>query len=238
MTSSGVTHAGHLGDGACVRSCWSTGANDAARATTRRANGQPPSSMCAWNSSRNLVDVAHDRHRVGVAERAEALAVDPLADVEQQVEVGLRRRAVLDLAAGSAPSSACPRGTACTCRTTRARRTARRAGRAAPCSSDRRSRSPRRSRHRPGLGQRVEVERRVDLVGRQDRRRGAARDDRLQLAAVRRCRRRSRRSGRAAWCRAGARSCRRCTTLPESEKTRVPVESRRRASRTRRRRAR
>ena len=38
------------------------------------------------------------------------------------------------------------------------------------------------------------------------------------------CRRRGRRSARAATCRAGARSCPPLTTLPDSEKTRVPVE--------------
>ena len=36
-----------------------------------------------------LRDVARDRDRVRVAERAEAGAVDPLADVEQEVEVGV-----------------------------------------------------------------------------------------------------------------------------------------------------
>src|SRR5258707_9140856 len=45
-----------------------------------------------------LRDVAGDDDRVRVAERAEALAVDPVADVEQQVEVALRRAAVLELA--------------------------------------------------------------------------------------------------------------------------------------------
>ena len=37
-------------------------------------------------------DVARDRHRGRVAERAEALAEDPVADVEQQVEVALAAR--------------------------------------------------------------------------------------------------------------------------------------------------
>src|SRR5205823_13029668 len=45
-----------------------------------------------------LGDVARDDHRVRVAERAEALAVDAVADVEQQVELALRRAAVLELA--------------------------------------------------------------------------------------------------------------------------------------------
>ena len=43
------------------------------------------------------VDVAEHRDRVGVAERAEALAHDPVADREEQVEIGLRPAAVLDL---------------------------------------------------------------------------------------------------------------------------------------------
>src|SRR5262245_17591635 len=44
-----------------------------------------------------LVDVAQDGDRVGVAERAQALAHDPVADGEEQVEVGLGRSTVLDL---------------------------------------------------------------------------------------------------------------------------------------------
>src|SRR5689334_8807964 len=44
-----------------------------------------------------LVDVAGDRHRGRVAERAEALAEDAVADVEQQVELVLGGVAVLDL---------------------------------------------------------------------------------------------------------------------------------------------
>src|SRR4051794_17620613 len=45
-----------------------------------------------------LCDVARDDDRVRVAERAEALAVDAVADVEQQVEVRLGGAAVLELA--------------------------------------------------------------------------------------------------------------------------------------------
>src|SRR5579883_2631481 len=44
-----------------------------------------------------LVDVARDRDRIGVSERAEALAEDPVADREQQVELALVRAPVLDL---------------------------------------------------------------------------------------------------------------------------------------------
>src|SRR5207302_3831235 len=43
------------------------------------------------------VDIARDRHRGRVAERAEAFAEDAVADVEQEVEVTLCRFAVLDL---------------------------------------------------------------------------------------------------------------------------------------------
>src|SRR5919109_854253 len=45
-----------------------------------------------------LVDVARDRHRGRVAERAEALAEDPVADREQEVELALLGASVLDLA--------------------------------------------------------------------------------------------------------------------------------------------
>src|SRR5436309_10805907 len=45
-----------------------------------------------------LRDVARDDDRVGVAERAQALAVDAVADVEQQVEFAFVRPAVLQLA--------------------------------------------------------------------------------------------------------------------------------------------
>src|SRR5829696_5464603 len=43
------------------------------------------------------VDVARNRHRGRVAEGAEALAEDAVADVEQQVELPLPRAALLDL---------------------------------------------------------------------------------------------------------------------------------------------
>src|SRR5829696_5021756 len=45
-----------------------------------------------------LVDIACDRHRRRVAERAQALAEDAVADVEQEIELALRCAAVLDLA--------------------------------------------------------------------------------------------------------------------------------------------
>src|SRR4029453_10530750 len=45
-----------------------------------------------------LVDVARHRHRRRVPERAEALAEDSVADVEEQVEVVLGRRPLLDRA--------------------------------------------------------------------------------------------------------------------------------------------
>ena len=44
-----------------------------------------------------LVEVAHHGDRVGVAERAQALAVDALGHGDEQVHVGLRAAAVLDL---------------------------------------------------------------------------------------------------------------------------------------------
>src|SRR5437773_6642760 len=44
-----------------------------------------------------LGDVAGHRHRGGIAERAQAVAEDPVADVEQEIEFPLRGLAVLDL---------------------------------------------------------------------------------------------------------------------------------------------
>src|SRR6187401_1432191 len=44
-----------------------------------------------------LVDVAEHGDGVGITERAQALAHDPVADGEKQVEVGLGRATVLDL---------------------------------------------------------------------------------------------------------------------------------------------
>ena len=118
-----------------------------------------------------LVDVARDGDRVGVAERAEALADDAVADVEQQVEVGLRRAAVLDLLEDLRHPARARRGTACTSRTTRARRTA--TTRIAELHHaaavvDHDHAPPSRSSE-PACDERVEVERRVDLVGRQHR---------------------------------------------------------------------
>src|SRR5437868_2010408 len=45
-----------------------------------------------------LVDVARDRDRGGLAQRAEALAVDPVAHVEEEVELVLLRLARLESA--------------------------------------------------------------------------------------------------------------------------------------------
>ena len=59
-------------------------------------NGQPPSSRCALVLVAELRDVARDGHRRGVAERAEALAEDPVADVEEQVELALLGATLLD----------------------------------------------------------------------------------------------------------------------------------------------
>ena len=130
------------------------------------------------------VEAAGDDERVGVAERAEALAVDAVADVEQEVEVaGCRGRP--RSSRGSARASGCRRGRACTCRTTRARRSAKRAAHTRPCSSGRRERSrpPSRSRCRPPRG--CDVESRVDLVGREQRRGEPARADRFQRSTIR-----------------------------------------------------
>ena len=140
---------------------------------------------------------------------------------------------------GAAPSSASPRGRACTCRRTRACRTSSSAARAAPCSSARRPRSARRrrrtSRSRPASRSRAA---RRSGRGGQRRHRRAAGDDRLQLVAA----------GDPAGVRVDqlahrgaelelvvARASRRCR---RSRRARCPASSACRSGRTRRRRAR
>ena len=132
-----------------------------------------------------LVEIAHDRDRVGVAERAEAFAVDALGHGDEEVHVGLRAAAVLDLlqdlgqparpdsARGALPAGLVlvelrhPHGELHHA--------------AAVVDRDHGSRADRR----PGADERVEVERHAPrLGGGEDDRRGAAWDDRLELAAA------------------------------------------------------
>ena len=132
-----------------------------------------------------LVHVTRDRHRGRIAERAEALAEDAVAHVEQEVELVLVGAAVVDL----------PQDLHHPARTLAARR-ALPAGlvhvelrhaqpqlhhAAAVVDRDHRA----RTEQRPRRSERVEVERRVDLVGGQHRNRRASWDDRLQLASAR-----------------------------------------------------
>ena len=84
-------------------------------------------------SSSSCTGTARPRCR-GAARRVRIrLRADRLADVEQQVEVLGRAVAVADPRRGCAPATSRPRGTACTCRTTRGRRSARATARPAGC---------------------------------------------------------------------------------------------------------
>src|SRR3954451_634163 len=130
------------------------------------------------------VHVARDRHRRRVAERAEALAEDAVADVEQQVEVALLRAPVLERVedlhhpprADAARRALAARLVHIELRDTEAEL------HHAAAVVDRDDRA--RPEHRAGLRERVVVERWVDLGRGEDRRRRSAGDDRLELAPV------------------------------------------------------
>ena len=128
-----------------------------------------------------LGHVADDRDRVGVAQRAEALAVDPLGDVEQQVEVALRAAPLLDLQQDLRQplgADAARRALAARLVLVELRDADTELHHAAAVVEDD---DGGRAHRRPGGGHRVEVERHlVDLGGREDRRRGATGDDRLE----------------------------------------------------------
>ncbi len=79
---------------------------------------------CAHVLVAEVLDGRDDRAGRAVAERAERLADDGVGDVEQLVQIVLACRARSPAARRSAPASRCPRGTACTCRRIRVRRTA------------------------------------------------------------------------------------------------------------------
>ena len=149
-------------------------------------NGQPPRSTCALE----LLAELRRRSSRPASPRSRRAGTGTCRGSRsqtssEQVEVALRSRRPPRACAGSAASSASPRGTACTCRTTRACRTRRRG--APSCTMQQRSSSTTiagRAQRRAQRAERVVVVADVDLVGRQDHRRRAARDDRLQLAAV------------------------------------------------------
>ncbi len=140
--------------------------------------------MCAELVA-EAVDVARDRHRGGVAERAQALAEDAVADVEQQLEVGLRRVPVLDpVQKLHHPARPLAARRALPARLVLvelgdAQAELHHAG--AVVDHDHRA----GAEHRAGPGDRVEIEARVELVGREHRHRRAARNDRLQLPPTR-----------------------------------------------------
>ena len=171
--------------------------------------------------------------------RADRVALDLLGHVEQHVDLALLRAAVGHARRARATSSPCPRGTACTGRSSRAcrnRRCARWRGR---CRSTCPSRSRRRCRGRTSARAAVEIHRSASshLMRRNERHRRAAGDDRQQIvpaaahaaamrldqlaeaecpSPLRRCRaaRRGRRC-RTAWCRCcSAGRCRRTRRAP------------------------
>ena len=120
--------------------CWSIGAATPSIEDSP-PNGQPPCSTCSCELVAVLPRVA--RHGIDgeVAERAE-----DLPSIRSQTSSSRSRSSWSAPRPRSSPAaaraSACPRGTACTCRTTRACRTSPPGARAAPCSNGRRRRSP------------------------------------------------------------------------------------------------
>ena len=182
-----------------------------------------------------LVDVARDRDRRRLAERAQALAVDPVAHVQQQVELGLLRLAGLepaqDLRHPARPFAA-RRALAARLVLVELRDAdAELHHAAAVVERD----DARRAHRRVQLQQRVEVVADVDLVALQDHRGRAAGNHGLELAAVRECRRRGRRSARAGSCRSRSRSSRAARRDRRSRPRACHASPRRRASRTPRR---
>ena len=156
----------------------------AKRVEAAGSNGQPPSVEVRDVLVAEVLDRRRDRAGRAVAERAERPAEDVVAQVEQLVEVAPRCPRRARAGAGSAPATRCPRGTACTCRRTRACRTR---SSAAPRGrrrwSRRRSAAPWcRASTRPRHA--LVVERDVEVLGGEQRRGRAARRPELQLVAL------------------------------------------------------
>ena len=176
--------------------------------------------MMYSNSCRKCLQEALHRPRGGVAERADRVAFDLVRPTRR----ACRGRPSSpwpcdDARRARGTSSRCLRGTACTGRTTRRSRSARGAGRRCTMQvvSSITITAP-EPRPEPAFCDRVVVHReRHHRVGRQHRHRRAARDHGLELAARCACRRPSRAAPRTA-CRAGSRSCRACSTWPDTEK--------------------
>ena len=139
------------------------------------SNGQPP---LRWMLEVLVAEVRDRRlHRRldRVAKRAERPAGDVAADVEQLVQVGLAAPAVLQVARATGRPSSCPPGTACTCRTTRARRTRPTGAPPGPRRWSRRTAGQSAgAEHRPGRGHRLVVQRDVQVLFGEQRGGGAA----------------------------------------------------------------
>ena len=86
----------HACTGACSWTCMATGAS---RSSSDDVAVERAAALVDVRLElvAELVEVADHRDRVGVAERAQALAVDALGDRDEQVHVGLCAAAVLDL---------------------------------------------------------------------------------------------------------------------------------------------
>ena len=138
------------------------------------------------------------RRRRGVAERAQRLADDVVADADQQVDVAHLPFAALDPGEDleqPVAALAARRALAARLVLVEMQQVARRphhAGRLVHHDD------AGRAEHRPRLRHVVEAGRDVELIGQQDRHRRSAGDDRLELMRRRGCRRRNRRSAPSA----------------------------------------
>ena len=151
---------------------------------------------------RHLVRERHGLDAEPLAGRVrEGTGADRLADVEQLVEVARACRGRRRCARGSAPATCRPRGTACTCRTTRGRRSGQRQRGVRDVGGLVHHHHRAGAEHRAGRADELALERQVELVGHEPRRRAAAGHERLELVAVADAagRTRRRRSGRGTW---------------------------------------
>ena len=157
----------------------------ARRATARRRRKDIRPRRVRHELGPELLDVAGNGDRRRLAERAQALAVDPVAHVEEKVELGLLRLARLEPAQDLRhPARALPARRALAARLVLVElrdADAELHHAAAVVERD----DPGRSHCRVQLEKRVEVVADVDLIALQDHCRRAAGNDCFELAAVR-----------------------------------------------------
>ena len=145
---------------------------------------QRPSRTCASNSARKFFTRRQRRRRRGVAERAQRLADDVVADADEQIDVAHLAFAVLDPREDleqPVAAFAARRALAARLVLVEVQQVLRRPHHAGGLVHDD---DARRAQHRSGLGHVVEGRGDVELIGQQDRHRRAAGDDRLELVAV------------------------------------------------------